>query len=580
MKRTKGRTGKEEVMTVEMKEEIIACHDRGVRVTELANIFDKAPSTICAILKRKEDIKRLKPAEGVAAITKKTPHALQDVENLLLIWINEKMLAGERVTESIVCSKAIALFDDIVSKAPGSSSGRDFNASHGWYENFKKRSGVQCTVQPKEPVDTFAAEFKRLVDSEGYLPQQVFNCDEMGLFWKRMPRRTFLTVEEKAMRGPKPMKDRLNLLFCANASGDLKLKPLLVYHSETTRAFKKFRVQTSKLNVMWRSNIKARMTRQFFMEWLGEVFSPTVKDYLVEKNLPLKVLLVMDNTPTHPPRLEGDFQFIQIKFLPANITSRVQPMDQQVFSNFKKLYTKAVFETCFEVTQGSKIPLREYWKDHFHMLSCLQCIDEAWDAVTMRTLRSAWLKLWPDCVPQQYTEGLSTADEHVVEEIVSMAKTMGLEVNGADIDSLVEEHNQDLTTDELMLLYREQQQPTGSSSEDEEDILPSKEIREVCNMWKKMQAFVKKNHPNKASTMTAINLFNDNAMAHFHDILRQRQKQKRASLSLDGILMTLPSKRKGSMQREVGRESKKNKSSDTTAASADVFMDEDSPTEL
>ena len=67
--------------------------------------------------------------------------------------------------------------------------------------------------------------------SECYLPEQVFNCDEVGLFGKKIPKRTYITDEENAMLGHKSMKDHLTLMCYANASGDFKVKPLLVYHS-------------------------------------------------------------------------------------------------------------------------------------------------------------------------------------------------------------------------------------------------------------------------------------------------------------------------------------------------------------
>ena len=49
---------------------------------------------------------------------------------------------------------------------------------------------------------------------------------------------TSVRKEEKMMPGSKAVKDRLTLLFGGNASRDMKLKPLLVYHSENPRALK------------------------------------------------------------------------------------------------------------------------------------------------------------------------------------------------------------------------------------------------------------------------------------------------------------------------------------------------------
>ncbi|UYV78320.1 hypothetical protein LAZ67_16000961 [Cordylochernes scorpioides] len=133
--------------------------------------------------------------------------------------------------------------------------------------------------------EDYIKTFSDLIKAQGYISQQVFNCDETGLFWKKMPNRTYITAEEKMMPGHKPMKDRLTLALCANASGDCKIKPLLVYHSENPRAFKSHKILKEKLQVMWRSNPKAWVTRKFFVEWVNLVFGPTVKKYLQENNL-------------------------------------------------------------------------------------------------------------------------------------------------------------------------------------------------------------------------------------------------------------------------------------------------------
>ena len=117
------------------------------------------------------------------------------------------------------------------------------------------------------------------------------------------------------------MRDRLTLLMCDNASCDIKVKPLLVYLSDNPRVLRWCDVIQSKLR---RANAKALVTRQFYAEWMHEGFAPSVNKYLQKKGLPLKCLLLLGNTPAHPPGLAEDlvkeFDFSQAKCLPPNTT--------------------------------------------------------------------------------------------------------------------------------------------------------------------------------------------------------------------------------------------------------------------
>ena len=269
---------------------------------------------------------------------------------------------------------------------------------------------------------------------------------------------------------------------------------------------------------------------------MTEVFSPTVCDYFREKDLPLKVLLVMDNAAAHPPNLmeelSDEFSFIKVHFLPLNTMPLLQSMDQHMIANFKKLYTKALFRKCFEATSSSHVTLKDFWKSHFNIADAVFLIVVAWKEVSVRYLKSAWRPLWPDTVaPRDFKDFQQLEEEPVVQEIVCLGSSMGLEINEKDVEELVEDHRKELSFEELVELHNEQaealKQRTASGEEKEEQIhsIPAEDLKVVFSCWNKLSELMKDYHLEIAAVEMGLNHFNDTLMAHFWKVQKSRIMQ-------------------------------------------------------
>ena len=98
------------MITMEAKHEIIAKFEHGIRIIDLAKEHGRNPSTISTIIKHKEEIKKLNPSKGVTIISKLRTGIHDEMERLLLIWIKDKEMAGDNVSEAIICEKASTIF--------------------------------------------------------------------------------------------------------------------------------------------------------------------------------------------------------------------------------------------------------------------------------------------------------------------------------------------------------------------------------------------------------------------------------------------------------------------------------------
>jgi hypothetical protein len=156
-----------------------------------------ASSSIATILKEEEEIKAASVAAGVKTLASQSQRSSvnEEMEKILMIWINERQMTGDTMTQEMICSKARMIYENLKKNVAGQSTAEaeeEFKGSRGWFEKFKRKSGIYSVIRHgegasanKEEAEKFAREFKEWTIIHGYKPEQVFNCDETRLFWNR-----------------------------------------------------------------------------------------------------------------------------------------------------------------------------------------------------------------------------------------------------------------------------------------------------------------------------------------------------------------------------------------------------------
>ena len=344
-------------LTLLEKKEVIRRRDEGQGGRAVARIMGVNESCIRKIYAKREEILRSCKAYGSSTFDNRArvnPEKIK-VERYLSLWINRKEAEGVGLDKKRIQDQAMIFYRGVCAKH-GIPVG-NFMASNGWLQGFLRRKNIRnmkLTGESHSADDVAAKEFpgilKTLMEEKGYHPDCVFNMDESGLFYKKMPRSTFLAKSMKQAHGRKVDKSRITVLFCVNQTGTLKMKPLVVHTAKHPQCYRHLK-DMSRAPVYWRASQKAWVTSSITQDWLLNCFVPETKRMCRQRGHEFKVCLLMDNCPAHKPFLQTLHPAVEVVFLPPNTTSLIQPLDQEIISCVKAKYQKLVFKQLREATE-------------------------------------------------------------------------------------------------------------------------------------------------------------------------------------------------------------------------------------
>ncbi|GLV32614.1 hypothetical protein CBL_00677 [Carabus blaptoides fortunei] len=526
--------------SLKLKLEIIRRIESGERQKDICRDYGLAGSTIRTILKNKDKIKEFgriaTPLAAVKLIKNRAP-IMVEMERLLTIWIDDQTQRCVPVSSPMIQDKAKSLYEDLKPRfmdVTFTSDDEGFKASLGWLDRYKRRASMENIVIKTEVQNTvleeimsYKSELAEIIEEGGYSPQQVFNVNETGLFWKRMPEKSFIFNQEEGLCGIKSSKLRLTILLGGNAAGDFKLKPMLVYHSENPSALKGY--SKGLLPVIWKANRKASVTRQLFENWFTDYFCPAVKEYCAEENLENKALLLLGNSPGHSTGLEDLCDNIKVVFLPRNTTS-MQPMDQGVFAEFKTYYLRRTFNQAVRACEGENaFNFTEFWND-YNIRQAIDNIGASWDEVPAKTMNMVWKKLYPECV--QFVDDFDNTLDTIKENIVELGKKIGLDdLTVDDIQKVLDSHREELSNEDLMAIDQQRALEENESNEEEEDAEPPKVLtapmlNEFFKLIDQATAIIDLNDPNRVRSSAVARKIQEDVSC-YRELLREKQKNRK-----------------------------------------------------
>jgi len=473
------------VLSLDTKLQIIADLQQGKSQRFTAEKFEVAKSTVCDIWKDRQKIQDCVSSSDSPVLAKKRciirDPKYELVDSACWQWFCQQRSRGAPVTGVLLQEKARSFFVKFYPDCDPDT----FKGSTGWLRKFNLRHGIKNVALRGESlsadlsgIEPFKEELKKVMESEGLSPQQVYNADETGLWWRLTPSKS-LNSAGKQTANFKKAKERVTILGCSNASGTHRLPLMFINKSKKPRCFK--HMDMNNLPVHYYAQNKSWMNSSLFSEWYHNRFVPSVQRYCRSSGIEEKALLLLDNAPSHPSisSLQSDDGKIKVLFLPANTTSVIQPMDQGVLDPLKQRYKRKLLSHIIIENESSDLSVPDLLKK-VTIKDAVYWVSAAWQEASNDSIRKSWKKLLPDDVSETSETSDTTASCDEVNDDTDIVPSIGSELE-EDVTEWMESDNADpghqiLDDDEIVADLQQLEEEHSDDSEDEDPVEDSHPI--------------------------------------------------------------------------------------------------------
>ncbi|KAL2622862.1 hypothetical protein R1flu_003067 [Riccia fluitans] len=214
------------------------------------------------------------------------------LEKALIVWFNQMRARNAYLSEAMLKEKAESIAKLL--------NHENFQASEDWVRRFKLCHQIETYVLLGEAGDASTEGIRlakesvpKLIRDGNYEPEDVFNFDETGLFFRARPSRT---LAKSYAAGQKSRKERITLGLCNNILGREKWMPVVITSAKRPRCFGKIWQPSSVSHYFF--NKKAWMTSEGLIT--TEEYVSLARENDMEEELTDAVLAEIAQSLTEP----------------------------------------------------------------------------------------------------------------------------------------------------------------------------------------------------------------------------------------------------------------------------------------